>query len=602
MTKYIHYCWFGDKPLPKLAKKCLESWKKFLPDYEIIKWSEDNTNLEECPFIKEAYEKKKWAFVADYARTKALKEMGGIYFDTDMEVTKNIDSLLEKGPFLGVEDTGKIACGVWYEDKPNSYLSTKLLEKYKSFKSFDIDDMSNFSIPILITDILLECGFSPNKKSIQKLENNIYIYPREYFYPYSYNWQNNIFTDNTCMIHYYDASWIPLKDRIEIGMVRKIGRKKTFKILEGYRKAKDIARKSAKVVLFPVVLYRNKKIKDQLINEEYLNRLEETLVNIRKNSEKDYIAIHNKSFFGVTSATKELFDNTVDCGEIYRKKDAKRIAEEIVNNNIKQVIFSSLSIGQVNIIKILKELNSNIKIKAYWHGSHSQILDRYGWERFQEIINLHKDGFIDAVATCKKSLVDFYTEQGINIYFLSNRVVLPFEVKKSNKKNKEKTIGLYAAKCDDWRKNMFSQMAAISLIPNAVIDMVPLNDRAIEFAKTINLKIKGLDKSLPREELIKRMANNDATLYVTYSECSPMLPLESFEVDVPCVTGNNHHYFENTELEKYIVINNEDDVLEIKEKIENCLNEKDKLLKLYKDFKKNNDEESIKQVKDFLEG
>ena len=602
MTKYIHYCWFGDKPLPKLAKKCLESWKKFLPDYEIIKWSEDNTNLEECPFIKEAYEKKKWAFVADYARTKALKEMGGIYFDTDMEVTKNIDSLLEKGPFLGVEDTGKIACGVWYEDKPNSYLSTKLLEKYKSFKSFDIDDMSNFSIPILITDILLECGFSPNKKSIQKLENNIYIYPREYFYPYSYNWQNNIFTDNTCMIHYYDASWIPLKDRIEIGMVRKIGRKKTFKILEGYRKAKDIARKSAKVVLFPVVLYRNKKIKDQLINEEYLNRLEETLVNIRKNSGKDYIAIHNKSFFGVTSATKELFDNTVDCGEIYRKKDAKRIAEEIVNNNIKQVIFSSLSIGQVNIIKILKELNSNIKIKAYWHGSHSQILDRYGWERFQEIINLHKDGFIDAVATCKKSLVDFYTEQGINIYFLSNRVVLPFEVKKSNKKNKEKTIGLYAAKCDDWRKNMFSQMAAISLIPNAVIDMVPLNDRAIEFAKTINLKIKGLDKSLPREELIKRMANNDATLYVTYSECSPMLPLESFEVDVPCVTGNNHHYFENTELEKYIVINNEDDVLEIKEKIENCLNEKDKLLKLYKDFKKNNDEESIKQVKDFLEG
>ena len=115
MTKYIHYCWFGDKPLPKLAKKCIESWKKYLPDYEIIKWSEENVDLEECPFIKEAYDNKKWAFVADYARTKALKEMGGIYFDTDMEITKKIDHLFNCNTFLGIEDTGFVAVGVWYE-------------------------------------------------------------------------------------------------------------------------------------------------------------------------------------------------------------------------------------------------------------------------------------------------------------------------------------------------------------------------------------------------------------------------------------------------------------------------------------------------------
>ena len=97
MKKYIHYCWFGGKPLPKLAKKCIKSWKKYLPDYEIIRWSEENVDLEECPFIKEAYENKKWAFVADYARTKAIYEYGGIYFDTDMEVVKNIDELLNTG-------------------------------------------------------------------------------------------------------------------------------------------------------------------------------------------------------------------------------------------------------------------------------------------------------------------------------------------------------------------------------------------------------------------------------------------------------------------------------------------------------------------------
>ena len=96
MEKIIHYCWFGPKPLGKLENKCLKSWKKYFPDYKIMKWSEENVNLEECEFIKEAYANKKWAYVADYARTKALYEYGGIYFDTDMEVIKNMDEFIDK--------------------------------------------------------------------------------------------------------------------------------------------------------------------------------------------------------------------------------------------------------------------------------------------------------------------------------------------------------------------------------------------------------------------------------------------------------------------------------------------------------------------------
>ena len=93
MEKIIHYCWFGPRPLGKLEKKCLKSWKKHFPNYKIMKWSEENVDLEECEFIRDAYANKKWAYVADYARTKALYEYGGIYFDTDMEVIKNMDEL-----------------------------------------------------------------------------------------------------------------------------------------------------------------------------------------------------------------------------------------------------------------------------------------------------------------------------------------------------------------------------------------------------------------------------------------------------------------------------------------------------------------------------
>lgn len=600
MKKYIHYCWFGDKPLPKLAKKCIDSWKKYLPDYEIIKWSEENVDLNECPFIKEAYANKKWAFVADYTRTKALNEMGGIYFDTDMEVTKNVDDLLAKGSFLGVEDTGNVNSAVWYEKGPKGFLSTELLKKYRSFKGFDPENASNISIPLLITEILNELGFDKTKKEIQKLPHDIFIYPRDYFYPYSFNWDNNIFTDNTCMIHYFDASWIPLKDRIEINMVRKIGRDKTYKILHYYRKTKDYARKTAKVILFPVVILRDKKRKKARITEEYLNRITNTITEIKKYKNREYIAIHNGEWMGVTSATKELFDNTVDCRELYRKEDIKSIGDAIIDSNIKQVIFSAMSIGDRDLAIYLKKKNKDIKIKSFWHGSHSQIHDYYGWARNVEIINLHRKGIIDVMGTCKKSLMNFYENEGFKAHFLTNKVTTSIKPEKKEKNNKEIIVGLYAAKCDDWRKNMYCQMAAVSLIDNAVLDMVPLNDSAIEFAKTIGLKIQGEKKSLSREKLLKRISKNDINLYVTYSECAPMLPLESFEMGVPCILGNNCHYFMNSELEKYIVVNNEESPEKIKETILNCLNNKEKVLKMYDSFQKDNLKKAKKAVDEFI--
>ncbi len=602
MKKYIHYCWFGDKPFPKLAEKCLKSWQKYLPDFTIMKWSEENVDLDECPFVKEAYENKKWAFVADYARAKALKEYGGIYFDTDMEVIKDITKLLETGnTFLGIEDTGYVAVGVWYENKENALLPTKLLETYQAIPHFDVENISNYAIPKLLSSILDPLGLKKGSKEIQILGDGIYIYPRDYFYPYSYDRTNNIFTDNTCMIHYYDASWIPLKERIETNMVRKIGRKKTFAILHYYRKTKDIIRKGAKVVLFPVVIYRNNKRKKLLIDDKYLERIDNTIkaINVLAAKNAPYIVFHNKDWLGVTSATKELFENTVDCGEIYRKQDIKRIGDAITNTSIKQVVFSSFAKGYKDLAKYLKEEDPSLKLKTYWHGSHSQILDSYGFERNLEIINLHKKGIISVMATCKESLLNFYLKEGYKAKFITNKVTT--EIKPLKKKNsKEIRIGLYAAKCDDWRKNMFTQIAAASLIDNAVIDMVPLNEEAIEFANIVGVKIEGVNNSLKREELIERMSLNDINLYVTFSECAPMLPLESLEMGVPCITGNNHHYFKDGPLEEYLVVNNEENPLEIKEKIDKSLAFQDEVLKLYKKFSKDNLEQAKKDIDDFL--
>ena len=596
MKKYIHYCWFGNQKLPKLAKKCIKSWKKYLPDYEIIQWNENNVNLNECAFIKEAYKNKKWAFVADYARTKAIYEMGGIYFDTDMLITKNIDFLLDKETFLGVEDSMMVNAAVWGAKNPKSYLAKRVLDFYRSQEHFDIDNMYKISIPRIITKILNEFDFDPSINDIQVINKDIYIYPRSYFYPLSYDFKNNVFDENTCMVHYFDASWIPKYEQIEMKLIRKIGSKPTAFLLNTYRFIKRNIKRFIKLCLFPVVLYKRYKRK---ISDNYINNLNNAIIQINK-TKKDYIVMHNPEWFGVTNATIELFDSTVECGELLRIKDVKKVGDTILNKNLKQVIFSAMCIGWKDLAIYLKSKNPNIKIKVFWHGNNSQVSEPYGWQRNIEIIELNKKGIIDVFATCKNSILEFYKNEGYKTAFIDNTVKLPNKIVGHAPKDKVK-IGIYAAKCDDWRKNMFANLAAASLIPNCEVDMVPLNAEARKFADALGIKLVGLDKPIPRNELIKRMSNNTINLYVTFSECAPMLPLESFETGVPCIFGNNHHYFKNNELEKYLIVKNEESPIEISKQINNCLNNKNTVMKLYREWKKSHDNECKKIVQDFLD-
>ena len=112
IPKVIHYCWFGGNPLPKDVKKCIKSWKKYAPDYEIIEWNEYNFDINCHPFVKTAYEAKAWAFVSDFARLKVIYDNGGIYFDTDVELVKNPDFLLENQCYIGVQQSGHLCNGL----------------------------------------------------------------------------------------------------------------------------------------------------------------------------------------------------------------------------------------------------------------------------------------------------------------------------------------------------------------------------------------------------------------------------------------------------------------------------------------------------------
>lgn len=211
IPKVIHYCWFGGKRKPKLVRDCIKSWRKYLPEYEIVEWNETNSDLSHS-FVKEAYHLKKWAFVADYVRLKILYKNGGIYLDTDMMLLKSLDDFLSNECFFGAEEKNIISCGVIGTTKHN-YFIEKCLHSYENINFDSKIVWDDFVITLKITDLFkLEYDFHEDFNLIVSF-NNITIYPPNVFYPFPFrnkddiaNYKNYI-CDNSYAVHLWVGSW-----------------------------------------------------------------------------------------------------------------------------------------------------------------------------------------------------------------------------------------------------------------------------------------------------------------------------------------------------------------------------------------------------------
>lgn len=212
IPKVIHYAWFGKGEIPKKDLKCIESWKRYCPDYEIKCWNEDNYDVNKNLFIKQAYENKKFAFVSDYARLDILYNYGGIYFDVDVEVIKNIDSLLEHKGFFGLgeaEGGYYVSCGLGFGAEKNLELLKDIMSVYEN-SSFILEDgsMNIKPIPIITNEILYKTkGVSFDENKFYNIDD-VVIYPTEYFDPKNYDTGKINITENTLTIHHYDGSWV----------------------------------------------------------------------------------------------------------------------------------------------------------------------------------------------------------------------------------------------------------------------------------------------------------------------------------------------------------------------------------------------------------
>ncbi len=206
IPKKIHYCWFGGNPLPQDAKDYIESWKKYCPDYEIIRWDESSFDINSVPYVKEAYENRKWAFVTDYVRLYALYTQGGVYMDTDVELLKPIDCFLEHEAFSGFESETSVPTGIMASE-PKQKAIGDLLKDYDGRHFVNDKGELDLSTNVeAITKYFTDNGMLMNNQ--KQTVNGFTMYPYDYFCPKNSRTLKIEVTENSYTIHHFAGTWV----------------------------------------------------------------------------------------------------------------------------------------------------------------------------------------------------------------------------------------------------------------------------------------------------------------------------------------------------------------------------------------------------------
>lgn len=214
----IHYCWFGGKSKPRLAEKCIKSWKKHCPAYDIIEWNEDNFDVNIIPFTKEAYAAGKFAFVSDYARLWVLYHHGGIYMDTDVELIRPLDGLLRLEAYAGFENREYVASGLGMGAVKHHPVLQEMMNQYHPLHYAGAKELRQITCPYLNTKPLVAMGLRLDGRG--QLVQGMSVFPPVVFNPFDNATGLLRTTEDTYSIHWYGKSWIPRRKRLRSKLMR----------------------------------------------------------------------------------------------------------------------------------------------------------------------------------------------------------------------------------------------------------------------------------------------------------------------------------------------------------------------------------------------
>jgi hypothetical protein len=206
IPRIIHYCWFGHGPKPTFVERCISSWRKHLPDYQIIEWNKKNFDCNYCRYSSEAYQMGKFAFVSDVARGYVLCNHGGIYLDTDVEVLRSFDHLLVHRSFWGFEAGNYIATSTIGAEKGNELIKA-YIDQYSGRRFLQSDGSLDLTTNVAIATNLLQQRGLILDDAQQVIGDDNVVYPQRYFSPYDCRTGVLSIHSDTIAVHYYSNTW-----------------------------------------------------------------------------------------------------------------------------------------------------------------------------------------------------------------------------------------------------------------------------------------------------------------------------------------------------------------------------------------------------------
>lgn len=209
IPKKIHYCWFSGNPIPQELQKCIDSWKHFCPDYELVRWDESNYDIHKSLYMEQAYIHKKWGFIPDYARLDILYRYGGIYLDTDVELIRNLDELLYQPAFCGVEKWGTVNFGGCSGAQPKNPVVKSVLDTRETVPFINADKQLNLTTcGYYETSPLVQQGLKANGETLVIGNGMMTVYSSDFFHPFDYMSGETKITENTFSIHHFSGTWL----------------------------------------------------------------------------------------------------------------------------------------------------------------------------------------------------------------------------------------------------------------------------------------------------------------------------------------------------------------------------------------------------------
>ena len=265
------------------------------------------------------------------------------------------------------------------------------------------------------------------------------------------------------------------------------------------------------------------------------------------------------------------------------------------------VVFNDYSRGWDQIIKTIKSINKDITIKNVIYYGNSYFSDAFYWENNNNLLDLYFKGMIDEFGVYNKTLHEFYLSKGYKCSLLYNKIKI--ENKEKNPKNSSGKsaikIGMYYTG-DKTENNIYNQLAAVSMIENSKLDCIPLNYKISGIAKKMNITLSGNSMMPSNIELEKQMEKNDVNLYITLINKDSMIPIQSLEQGVPCLISRMNNVFNNKKLEKYLLVENPEDIIGIHNKILNAIENRKVVLNEYAEWKKQYSNNALEKIRNFL--